>query len=56
MTGQGRGQGLSLSLFGLEPRPASSTTHDRAHKCEETVRVFGRRHRTDLVLYDTRVR
>ena len=48
--------GLSLRLlFGLEPRPASSTAHDRAHKSEETVRVFGRRHRADLVLYtDTR--
>jgi len=38
-------------LFGLEPRATFSTTHDRAHKCEETVGVFGRRHRADLVLY-----
>src|SRR5882762_7818595 len=38
-------------LLGLEARPAFPTTHDRAHKRKETVPVFSRRNRTDLVLY-----
>lgn len=55
-----RGKGLaaesekrrwSASLLALEPRPATTTAHDRAHKREEAVGVFCWRHRTDLVLY-----
>jgi hypothetical protein len=41
----------SASLLGLEPRPATSTTHDRPHKREEAVCVFCRRHGADFVLY-----
>ena len=37
-------------LLGLEPRAALSTAHDRAHKRKETIRIFRRRHRTDLML------
>ena len=50
ITGEGR-KGRAGRLFCFELRPASSTTHDRAHKSEETVRVFGRRHGADLVLH-----
>jgi hypothetical protein len=42
---------VGMILLSLEPRRATSTTHDRAHKRDETVRIFCRRHRTDLVLY-----
>jgi hypothetical protein len=41
----------SASLLGLEPCPATSTTHDRAHEREEAVCVFWWWYRTDLVLY-----
>ena len=33
---------IEQNLLGLEPRTATSTMYDRAHKRDETVRVFCR--------------
>ena len=49
--GIGNAKRRGQRLLGLEPRAALSTTHDRAHKRNETVRVLGRRHRTNLMLH-----
>ena len=43
--------GEGRRLLGFKPRATLSTAHDRAHKRKETLPVFCRRHRTNLMLY-----